>query len=102
MLMYLALHVLGILERRFNLKPLLMNYIIVSEKSADELVAEINSILEDQNKGMHGVRLSRSNGKERVVFSVEGTHSEHKMLANKFRLSDDLRNFETVAGVETE
>jgi hypothetical protein len=37
-----------------------------------------------------------------VVFSVEGTHSEHKALANKFRLSDDLRNFETVAGVETE
>src|SRR5215475_12064782 len=45
MLIFLALHLLGWLERRFNLKPLIMNYIVVSEKSADELVLEINSIL---------------------------------------------------------
>src|SRR5437899_10154476 len=45
MLIYLALHVLGLLERRFNLKPLMMNYAIVSEKSADDLVAEANAIL---------------------------------------------------------
>ena len=102
MLIYLALHMLGILERRFNLKPHLMNYIIVSEKSADEVVSEINSILEDYNKEMHGVRLSRSNGKERVVFSVEGTNSEHKSICNKFRLSDDLKSFETVQGAELE
>ncbi len=102
MLMYLALHVLGILERRFNLKPLMMNYIIVSEKSADDLVSEVNSILEDQNKEMHGMRLSRSNGKEKLVFSVDGTQSEHKELAVRLRLSDDLRNFETVPGVEIE
>lgn len=102
MLIYLALHVLGILERRFNLKPHLMNYIIVSEKSADDLVSEINSILEDYNKEMHGVRLSRNNGKERVVFSVEGTHSEHKAIAGKFRLSDDLKSFETVQSAELE
>ena len=29
MLIYLALHLLGLLERRFNLKPLMMNYAIV-------------------------------------------------------------------------
>lgn len=102
MLIYLALHVLGFLERRFNLKPLIMNYIIVSEKSADELISEINSILEDNNKEMHGVRLSRINDKERIVFKVDGTHNEHKALVNRFRLSDDLKNFETVAGGETE
>jgi putative Mg2+ transporter-C (MgtC) family protein len=102
MLIYLALHVLGILEHRLNLKPLMMNYIIVSEKSADELISEINMILEDQNKEMHGVRLSRTNGKERIVFNVDGTRSEHKALINRFRLSDDLKNFETVAGVETD
>jgi putative Mg2+ transporter-C (MgtC) family protein len=102
MLIYLALHVLGFLERRFNLKPLIMNYIIVSEKSADELISEINAILEDNNKEMHGVRLSRISGKERIVFKVDGTHNEHKALVNRFRLSDDLKNFETVAGVEAE
>jgi putative Mg2+ transporter-C (MgtC) family protein len=102
MLIYLSLHVLGILERRFNLKPIAMNYIIVSEKSADDLVAEINAILEDQNKEMQTMRLSRINGKEKIFFSVDGTRSEHRELAGKLRQSDDLRNFETIAGYESE
>ena len=33
MLIYLALHLLGILERQLNLKPLTMNYTIVSDKN---------------------------------------------------------------------
>src|SRR4051812_24290857 len=71
MLIYLALHVLGLLERRFNLKPLTMNYTIVSEKSADDLVSEVNTAMEARGKEMHGVRLSRSNGKEKLVFRVD-------------------------------
>jgi putative Mg2+ transporter-C (MgtC) family protein len=102
MLIYLSLHVLGILERRFNLKPIAMNYIIVSEKSADDLVAEINSILEDQNKEMQTMRLSKVSGKEKIFFSVDGTRNEHRELAARLRQSDDLRNFETIAGYEIE
>jgi putative Mg2+ transporter-C (MgtC) family protein len=102
MLIYLALHLLGILERRFNLKPLMMNYMIVSAKSADDLVSEVNSILEEQGKEMQGMRLSRTNGKERLVFSVDGTRSEHDELASRLRQSDDLRNLETSEGLETE
>ncbi|HKD80765.1 MAG TPA: MgtC/SapB family protein [Candidatus Angelobacter sp.] len=102
MLLFLALHLLGWLERRFNLKPLLMNYIIVAERSADDLVGEVNSILEEQGKGMQGMRLSRTNGKEKLVFTVDGTRSEHRELADRLRQSDDLRNFETVEGMETE
>ncbi len=102
MLIYLALHVLGLLERRFNLKPLMMNYMIVSEKSADDLVAEVNSVLEEQGKEMQGMRLSRTAGKERLVFSVDGTRSEHEELASRLRQSDDLRNLETSEGIETE
>jgi len=102
MLIYLALNVLGLLERRFNLKPLMMNYAIVSGKSADDLVAEVNLILEDQGKEMQGMRLSRTNGKERLVFSVDGTRSEHEELASRLRQSDDLSNLETSEGIETE
>ena len=40
MLIYLALHLLGILERQLNLKPLTMTYIVTAEKTADELVSE--------------------------------------------------------------
>src|SRR5689334_3141460 len=59
MLIFLALHLLGWVERQFNLKPLIMNYIIVSEKTADDLVAEVNVILEGQGKTMRDMRLSR-------------------------------------------
>jgi putative Mg2+ transporter-C (MgtC) family protein len=102
MLIYLALHLLGLLERRFNLKPLVMNYIVVSDKSADDLVTEVNSILEDHGKEMQGLRLSRISGKEKLVFSVDGTRSEHTELARRLRQSEDLRNLETVEGYETE
>ena len=100
MLIYLALHTLGILERRLNLKPLMMNYIIVSEKTADDLVAEVNSILEDQGKDMQGMHLSRLNGKEKLVFSVAGTRNEHKELVSRLRQSEDLKNLQTVAGLD--
>jgi putative Mg2+ transporter-C (MgtC) family protein len=100
MLIYLSLHLLGLMERRFNLKPLMMNYVIVSEKSADDLVAEVNSILEDQGKEMQGMRLSRFNGKEKLAFSLGGTRNEHRELANRLRQSEDLKNLETTVGLD--
>jgi putative Mg2+ transporter-C (MgtC) family protein len=100
MLIYLALNLLGFLERQFNLKPLRMNYIIVSEKTADELVAEVNSILEDQGKEIQAMHLSKSGGKEKLVFRVDGTRNEHKELMNRLRQSADLGNLETIAGVD--
>jgi putative Mg2+ transporter-C (MgtC) family protein len=100
MLIYLALHLLGILERQLNLKPLRMNYMIVSEKTADDLVAEVNSILEDQGKEMQAMRLSRAGEKEKLVFRVDGTRSEHKQLMNRLRESADLSNLEATAGMD--
>jgi putative Mg2+ transporter-C (MgtC) family protein len=102
LLIFIGLQVLGWLERRFSLKPLLVNYIIATEKSAHEIVRELNSMLEDLGKVMESVRLSRTNGKERIVFSVGGTRSEHKELMDRLRQSPDLMNFETTAGPETE
>ena len=102
LLIFMALHLLGWLERRFNLKPVMMNYTVVSDKSADDLVAEVNAVLEDRGKEMQGMRLSKINGKERIVFSVDGTRSEHSELGRRLRQSEDLRNFESIPGVETE
>ena len=100
MLIYLALHLLGMLERQLNLKPLRMNYMIVSEKTADALVAEVNSILEDQGKEMQAMHLSRSGEKEKLVFRVDGTRNEHKQLMNRLRESADLSNLETTPGMD--
>jgi putative Mg2+ transporter-C (MgtC) family protein len=98
MLIYLALHLLGILERNLNLKPLTMNYTIVSEKAADTLVAEVNSIMEDQGKEMQSMHLSRSGEKEKLVFRVDGTRHEHKLLMDQLRQSPDISNLETTPG----
>jgi len=101
-LLFLSLRVLGWLERRLDLKPLLMNYSIEAAKSADDLVGEVNSILEEQGKEMQAMRLSRTNGTERLAFTVGGTRSEHRGLADRLRRSADLRNLETTDGPETE
>ena len=100
MLIYLALHLLGILERQLNLKPLTMNYTIVSDKNANDLVAEVNSIMEDQGKEMQAMHLSRSGEKEKLVFRVDGTRNEHKQLMNRLRESADLSNLETTPGMD--
>jgi putative Mg2+ transporter-C (MgtC) family protein len=102
MLLFLALHLLGWVERRFNLKPVMMNYMIESAQSADDLVAQVNAILEDHGKEMQGIRLSRTNGKERLLFTVDGTRNEHRELMNRLRQSDDMKNLETTEGPETE
>ncbi len=98
MLIYLALHLLGILERQLNLKPLTMTYIVTAQRTADILVSEINSILEDQGKEMQAMHLSRSGEMEKMVFRVDGTRHEHKELMDRLRQSTDLSHLETTTG----
>jgi putative Mg2+ transporter-C (MgtC) family protein len=98
MLIYLALHLLGILERQLNLKPLTMTYIVTAQRTADELVSEINSILEDQGKEMQAMHLSRSGDMEKMMFRIDGTRHEHKELMDRLRQSTDLSHLETSTG----
>jgi putative Mg2+ transporter-C (MgtC) family protein len=102
MLIYLALHLLGILERQLNLKPLTMNYTIISDKTADDLVAEVNSIMEDQGKEMQAMHLSRAGEKEKLVFRVDGTRHEHKLLMDQLRQSPDISNLKTTPGPDND
>jgi len=98
MLIYLALHLLGILERRLNLKALTMNYTIIADKTVDDLVAEVNSIMEGQGKEMRAMHLSRSGEKEKLVFRVDGTQHEHKLLTDQLRQSPDISSLQTTPG----
>ena len=98
MLIYLALHLLGILERQLNLKELTMNYTILADKTADDLVAEVNAIMEDQGKEMRAMHLSRSGEKEKLVFRVDGTQHEHKLLTEQLRRSSDITSLQTTPG----
>jgi acetolactate synthase regulatory subunit len=75
-----------------------MNYTVISQRTADDLVAEVNSILEGQGKEMQAMHLSRLGEKEKLVFLVEGTRNEHTLLMNQLRQSSDISNLETTPG----
>jgi putative Mg2+ transporter-C (MgtC) family protein len=100
MLIFLALQILGWLERQLNLKPLIINYTVLSEKLADDIVTELNGCLENCEISMQGMRVNKVNGKSKLVFSVDATRNEHKELMACLRNSEDLRNFETTHGFE--
>jgi putative Mg2+ transporter-C (MgtC) family protein len=101
-LLLVALLILGALEGRLNLKPVMMEYVIVSDKSPDVVVGEINKALEEQSRELRSMRLIKLNGKEKIVFSVAATRKEHKELLDCLRQSEDLRNLKTEPGIEIE
>ena len=101
-LLLVALLILGALEGRLNLKPVMMEYVIVSDKSPDVVVGEINKALEEQSRELSSMRLIKLNGKEKIVFSVAATRKEHKELLDCLRQSEDLRNLKTEPGIEIE
>jgi putative Mg2+ transporter-C (MgtC) family protein len=101
-LLLLALLILGALEGRLNLKPVMMEYVIVSDKSPDVIVSEINKALEEQSRELSSMRLIKLNGQEKIVFSVAATRKEHKELLDCLRQSEDLRNLKTEPGIEIE
>ena len=102
MLIFLGLQVLGWLERWLNLKPVITNYSVITEKPADDVVAELNACLEDCEVNMQGMRVVKFNGKKKLTFTIDGTRHEHKNLMARLRQSEDLRNFDRGPGFEHE
>ena len=101
LLLVVALHSLGMLEGRWNLKPVTMTYEIDALK-ADELLAEVNGILDEENRTMRTIHIGRTDGHYRVVFTVEALHGEHDDLASKLRQSAAVMKLERVTSTETE
>ena len=102
MLIFLGLQVLGWLERWLNLKPVITNYSVITEKPADDVVAELNACLEDCEVNMQGMRVVKFDGKKKLTFTIDGTRHEHKRLMARLRQSEDLRNFDRGPGFEHE
>ncbi len=101
-LIFIALRLLGWAETQFSLKSNIMNYFVVSDTPAAELVAEVHSLVDQQGKELRGLHLTRREGKQCVAFSLEVTRREQKDLMEAMRHSADLRNFEAKAGMEIE
>jgi len=99
-MMFLALRLLGWMEQRFSLKASVMNYFVVSEKPAADLVAEVHFIMDRMGKELRGLHLARGEDKQRLSFSVDATRREQKTLMEALRQSDTLKNFEVKAGLD--
>ena len=95
LLVFIALEVLGVAERRFNLKPALSSYEVLGE-SAEAIIAEVSSVLELLRKSMEGVHVQREDGRYRVEFSVLGTRAEQAELFQQLRLAPTLRNISSL------
>jgi putative Mg2+ transporter-C (MgtC) family protein len=84
MTLLLALVVLGVVEKRFNLKEMTMLY-EVRGQSAEALIAAVNGALEADRKIMQSVQIGRSDGHFRVQFTVEGTNTQQQDLLKRLR-----------------
>lgn len=89
LLVFIALEVLGMAERRFNLKPALATYEVTGE-SAERIIAEASGVLEQMRKSMQAVRVRREGERYQVEFSVMGTRAEQADVFRELRLSPTL------------
>jgi putative Mg2+ transporter-C (MgtC) family protein len=101
MIILLALHSLGWVEARFNLKPLSYTYEAVGEK-AEEILGEVNRILDEERRIMQSVQVGRTNGSFRVLFSIQAMRREHDALYQRFRRSPTLQRTSRLGADETE
>lgn len=84
MVILVALNVLGWMEARFSLKPLMMTYEVVGP-NAEELVSGVNQVLEEERRIMQTVQVGRSNSHHRLRFKIDATQREHDVVLNKLR-----------------
>ena len=89
-LVILSLILLGEIEKRFDLKQVVVAYDVISKPcdSPEPILAEVNQILEDHHMAMQTVRVAKSEGGAcHVQFSVEGYRSKQKALIDQLRQS---------------
>jgi putative Mg2+ transporter-C (MgtC) family protein len=90
----IALHFLGWVERRFNLKSSLVGYAVIS-RSPEQMVVEINKVLADMKLMMQSVNMSATpDGSHRMHFTINAQHSQQDELAHRLRESQKLERVE--------
>lgn len=93
LLLLISLHFLGWLETRLNLKPVSMTYEVRGER-AEDIVASVNAILDDEHRMMQSIQLGRVNGDERMIFRVDAYRGEHTHLMERIRHAPGVKHFE--------
>jgi putative Mg2+ transporter-C (MgtC) family protein len=100
-LILLALIILAVLEERFGLKPMLQAYEAVGA-DAEGVISAVNEILEDEQKAMQTVQVSRTDHQYRILFKVDATRNEHEALMQRFRQSPTFARIAALGEPEKE
>src|SRR5689334_1685948 len=101
-LVLLCLAAIGWLEQWFNLKPLMMDYSVITDESSDQVLQEVTDVLESSGKEMERMHLTKLNGKKKITFAVDCTRREHKLLLDMLRKSPHLSALESTLDREAE
>ncbi len=89
-LVVLSLILLGEIEQRYDLKPLIVGYDVISKPcdSPEPILAEVNRLLEEQSMEMQTVRFNKIEGGScHIQFSAGGYRSQQKSLLSSLRMS---------------
>jgi putative Mg2+ transporter-C (MgtC) family protein len=95
MMIFLALQVLGYMETRFSLKPMITTYEV---KGADvgAMLGDVNRILSDEQKQMQSLQVTQAGDTYRLQFGVDSTRKEQAAIFRKLRTSSTLQSVEAL------
>ncbi len=101
MVILVVLVALGWVESNFNLKPHVVRYEVVGEKS-DEITAEINDIVEAADLEMDSIQVIKGRDHYRLLFTIAATQVQQKALVAKFHETEMLKMVKARRFVEHE
>jgi len=87
----LALFILGRVEAKYELKPLLMNYEVTGDQ-AEVVITELNRILDVEQQDMAMIRAERVGDHARVQFAIDANRQDHRDLMDQLRQSSVLHS----------
>ena len=101
LVIFIALHFLGIAEKRLNIKPMWMSYEVIGEDT-EKMMSAVNEVLEDKHLILHTIQVNSGNGHQRMQFTVDAKYRDHVDVASRLRQSGVLQKVEMLQGAEHE
>jgi putative Mg2+ transporter-C (MgtC) family protein len=102
-LVVVALLTLGQVEARFNLKPVITSYEVISSgcDTPQIVIDQLNRLLEENGLSMQTVHLGTvTEGRCKVTFTVEGYRSQQRKLAERIKSLGSVMTMAAVTMVD--
>jgi putative Mg2+ transporter-C (MgtC) family protein len=101
LLVLVALTILGLLETRFSLKPMIQMYEVVGA-NLEEVMNAVNGILAEERHTMQTVQVSHPDHLARVQFTVDAPLKEHEVLLRRFHQTSVFSRVQSLGTTEHE